>query len=206
MTSFVVFIQFFLWDKQYRCTDVLMHASTGSKICKEKYFVKVTEDSEEEKMYQDNCVPLLEDKPPYQKGKCPRLMWSTTKVDKVRLAEAMERLEKIHEGEISAARKAEKKIKDASLAKESEQRVQEFLQGSEYIEDTDDLDADFDAAASSSISNEVDADQPWPQIKTRDGYRNMNVHVMEVLMVVVPSFGVSENKAAACLQAVWSEA
>ena len=111
-------------------------------------------------MYQDNCVPLLEDKPPYQKGKCPRLMWSTTKVDKVRLAEAMERLEKMHEGEMSAARKAEKKIKDASLAKESEQRVQEFLQGSEYIEDTDDLDTDFDVAATSSRSNEVAADQP----------------------------------------------
>ena len=168
----------------------------------ERYFVKVTEDSEEEKIYQDNCVPLLEDNPPYQKGKCPRLMWSTTKVDKVWLAEALERLEKIQEGEMSAARKAEKKIKDASLAKESEQRVQEFFKGSEDIEDTDDLDADFATDATSSRSDKVDADQPWPQIKTRDGYRKMNVQVMEVLMVMVSSFGVSENKAAACLQMV----
>ena len=46
-----------------------------------KYFVKMSEDSEEEKLYVDNCVPLKDDKPPLQKGRCPMLMWSTTMVD-----------------------------------------------------------------------------------------------------------------------------
>ena len=44
--------------------------------------------------------------------------------------------------------------------------------------------------------------QEWPQIEARDGYRKMNVKVMEVLMVLVSTYKVSENKAAACLQMV----
>ena len=57
----------------------------------EKYFVKMSENSEEEKLYKDNCVPLEEDKPPLQKGRCARLMWSSTKVDQDWLLAANER-------------------------------------------------------------------------------------------------------------------
>ena len=85
-----------------------------------KYFVSMTEDSEEERMYRDNCVPLTEDKPLVKKGSCPRLMWSTPEVDEDWLVKAMERLKMIQEGEMSAAKK------EIALAKEAEERAKEF--------------------------------------------------------------------------------
>lgn len=56
-----------------------------------KYWVKVVENSEEDRLYKDNCVPLLEDRLPFLKGRCTRLMWSTTEVDEVWLSEANSR-------------------------------------------------------------------------------------------------------------------
>ena len=164
-----------------------------------KYFVSMTEDSEEERMYRDNCVPMTEDKPLVKKGSCPRLMWSTPEVDEDWLVKAMERLEMIQEGEMSAARKAEKKKKEIALAKEAEERAKEFNLEPSDLADINHLDSDFVAGRSKSQEDEF---ENWPKIKARDGYRKMNVKVMEVLMVMVSSYGVSENKAAGCLQMI----
>ena len=169
-----------------------------------KYFVEMTEDSEEFKLYVDNCVPLEEDKPPAKKGRCPRLMWSTTEVDGDWVTTANERLAKLEEEKKSAARKAEKVEKKRLEEKEREENAAAFMKSAQSVPDDEpNEDADFVAPIYSRRNKSApEEQQDWPQIKTRDGYRKMNVKVMEVLMVLVSTYKVSENKAAACLQMV----
>ena len=155
------------------------------------------------KLYVDNCVPLKEDQPPHSKGTLPRLMWSTTEVDGDWLASANERLAKLEEEQISAARKAEKKKKKLLAEKEMEENAAAFMHPAQTVQDDDPTEDDFVAPISSKGTKQRAGDQQeWPQIEARDGYRKMNVKVMEVLMVLVSTYKVSENKAAACLQMV----
>ena len=64
------------------------------KELEDYFWVKVTENSEEQRLYEDNCVPLDSDKPPHKKGKCTRLMWSSTEVDEDWLENANRRRDK----------------------------------------------------------------------------------------------------------------
>ena len=103
-----------------------------------KYFVEMSEGSEELKLYRDNCVPL--------DGKCPRLMWSTSEIDEEWLAAAEDRLDKIEESQISAARKEEKVQKKLSEDRKREEIAAAFLEPVQSVLD-DDLTEDFMALA-----------------------------------------------------------
>ena len=112
-------------------------------------------------------------------------MWSTIEIDGDWLAASKERLDKIEESQISEDRKR----KEIAAA---------FIESVQSVLD-DDLTEDFIAPVD---KKKKVVQQEWPQILARDGYRKMNVKVMEVLMVLVSTYKVSENKAAACLQMV----
>ena len=141
-------------------------------------------------------VYLEEDKPPHNKGNCPRLIWFGL----VWLASANERLAKLEQDQIFAARKADKKKKKLIAEKEREESATAFMNSAQTVQDDDPTEDDFVAPISSKGTRQSSAvQQEWPEIEAKDGYRKMNVKVMEVL---VSTYKVSENKAAACLQMV----
>ena len=115
----------------------------------------------------------------------------------------LNRLESLEQQQLSGARKAEKLQKKLLSDKEREENAAAFMEAAQNITDNNEEDFDFEAQLSSKVDcQETIVQQEWPQIKARDGYRKMNVKLMEVLMVLVSTFKVSENKAAACLQMV----
>ena len=74
------------------------------------------------------------------------------------------------------------------------------MNSAQTVQDDDPTEDDFVAPISSKGTKQSSAvQQEWPEIEAKDGYRKMNVKVMEVL---VSTYKVSENKAAACLQMV----
>ena len=116
--------------------------------------------------------------------------------------------------QISVARIAEKAEKELLESVAQKNNVAEFLGSEDEVIDVNTADLDFVSPQSSMDEVQgtsggkalhsdkqscLDEELTWPQMKTREGYRKMNVKMMEVLMVLVSTYKVSENKAAACL-------
>ena len=178
----------------------------------EEYEVLIGED--EEKLYQDNCVPV--------EGKCPRKM-VVGGTDQVWLKAAQERIENLEKSEMFAERREERKKK----VSEKLQKIRDDAAASvvrevnpEVVDDTGeefkaprsayqsqvvptkkgDTRSTRSTSASASISeNERPKSTSFPDKTCRSSFKNIDPDIVEVMVVMESKYKVEQRQVAPLL-------
>ena len=193
--------------------DIRSYHATSISILEEQYEVLIGE--EEEKLYQDNCVPV--------DGKCPRKM-VVGGTDQVWLKEAQERIDKLEESEKFAERKEDRKKKVAEKLKKIREDAAASVVSEVNPEVIDNNEVEMfkkprsvleskvvpsmrgvtrptrSSSASTSLTEETSSDSSsFPTRVCRTGLKNFDPSIVEVMVVLKSKYKVEQRQVAPLL-------
>ena len=193
--------------------DIRSYHATSISILEEQYEVLIGE--EEEKLYQDNCVPV--------DGKCPRKM-VVGGTDQVWLKEAQERIDKLEESEKFAERKEDRKKKVAEKLKKIREDAAASVVSEVNPEVIDNNEVEMfkkprsvleskvvpsmrgvtrptkSSSASTSLTEETSSDSSsFPTRVCRTGLKNVDPSIVEVMVVMESKYKVEQRQVAPLL-------